>query len=448
LPYLLGNASLLPFERLPSADAAVQMPKNRSWAVEEAISIGQGTKKPIFQSPLFPREAEEQKVQAARSETRYELVELSRQGANVKKWTRLASPAAAGEKGFEIIGEGVWGFDFQTGMPISGNFVLVLKVVENNVPSTFPIRISYQRVPPETLQARQAMAKRVAEKQLQDQAERNRRADLPLDAQEKAAALRSLQSGNVADVVRTLQQLSEKPADPDPQLLAAVRSKLGHTNRSVASSAERLLASWYPEYGNWLTINRSYQDGVRVASSGKTVAPDTRLVVGQLVQFIEHPRLSHWQPAEVVAVLQDTTVMLRPRGVRANQTVAIPREQIELAPDEVDQPGKPGVGSPYATAPRRSSRRPAGSRRPAADAARGANMPAAPAAEEPRIWSDVTGEHRIEATLLEITDEQVRLKRIDGTEISVPLEKLSLRDRSYVSQHAVAAGPPSDNPFD
>ena len=38
-----------------------------------------------------------------------------------------------------------------------------------------------------------------------------------------------------------------------------------------------------------------------------------------------------------------------------------------------------------------------------------------------RTWADTTGKFTVEAELLGVTQDQIRLKRTDGTEISVPL---------------------------
>lgn len=52
------------------------------------------------------------------------------------------------------------------------------------------------------------------------------------------------------------------------------------------------------------------------------------------------------------------------------------------------------------------------------------------AARKPRIWQ--SGNFKTEATLLRRADDTAVLKRADGTEISVPLARLSPNDRSYV----------------
>jgi len=49
-----------------------------------------------------------------------------------------------------------------------------------------------------------------------------------------------------------------------------------------------------------------------------------------------------------------------------------------------------------------------------------------------RTWQDATGKFRVEAKLLEVTEESVKLEKPDGKQISVPLRKLSLDDLQYL----------------
>jgi len=61
-------------------------------------------------------------------------------------------------------------------------------------------------------------------------------------------------------------------------------------------------------------------------------------------------------------------------------------------------------------------------------------------------WTDVTGQHRVDAELIEFTDGVVRLRKEDGQVIAVPLEELSLADRDFVPQKSVNTAPPEQKP--
>lgn len=49
-----------------------------------------------------------------------------------------------------------------------------------------------------------------------------------------------------------------------------------------------------------------------------------------------------------------------------------------------------------------------------------------------RTWTDDTGKYTIEAEFRGVVGGQVRLRKLDGSEISLPMEKLSLADRQWI----------------
>lgn len=83
---------------------------------------------------------------------------------------------------------------------------------------------------------------------------------------------------------------------------------------------------------------------------------------------------------------------------------------------------------------------PAASRRPPrpepAKPSRPAETPPQPAAKPPkslsRTWKDSTGRYTVNAELVEVTDDQARLKKLDGRIIEIPLVRLSEADREYL----------------
>jgi len=83
--------------------------------------------------------------------------------------------------------------------------------------------------------------------------------------------------------------------------------------------------------------------------------------------------------------------------------------------------------------------------RPAAGAAKGAaKLPAA--AAKPRTWADSTGRFSVEATLADMKDGQVTLKRTDGRTVTLPVERLSQADQDFVKELQKAAA--ESNPFE
>lgn len=447
LPFLLGNASVLPLEQLPSSAA-----HGETWSTESTISISEASQPDRFGHPMRPT-AGQKSTQVARQEVRYELLEQNVQGAKIKKTLRLSSPEVAGHRSYEMSGEGTWEFDFESGMPQAGDFSLVLKLAETNIEATVPIRVQYRRLSSDELLKREEESQRQAERVAAASAERARQASLPLTAAEKAAALQGLRSSRNFDQHRALTQLSQKkPADPDPELLQIVAQLSSSPDRAVAMQAERVLTNWSPAYATWSKINKAYREGGRVTATDRLVGPRTPLVAGQLVIYRRHMASHIWTPAEVVDTLADSSVLLRPTGNRDVRAVAVPRAQIQLAPDEVDQPGRPGAGNPLAGllagTPANRTNRATSTTAGGTDGAAGNTDN--PMTDSPvRTWTDVSGQHRIEAALLDADEQQVRLRRTDGKEISVPLEKLSEADREHARRYRATSRqrrPP--NPFE
>lgn len=69
-------------------------------------------------------------------------------------------------------------------------------------------------------------------------------------------------------------------------------------------------------------------------------------------------------------------------------------------------------------------------------------------AQESRTWKDATGKFEIKATYVRVDGENVILKKEDGTNIKVPLKKLSPIDQGYVEGRRTQSGSTGQNPFE
>jgi len=56
------------------------------------------------------------------------------------------------------------------------------------------------------------------------------------------------------------------------------------------------------------------------------------------------------------------------------------------------------------------------------------------AGEEMRTWSDSSGKFKIKATFLELRNEKVILEKDDGSQVAIPLDKLSVADQAAVAR--------------
>jgi thiol-disulfide isomerase/thioredoxin len=62
------------------------------------------------------------------------------------------------------------------------------------------------------------------------------------------------------------------------------------------------------------------------------------------------------------------------------------------------------------------------------------------AGSQTRTWSDASGKFNVEAELVEVKDGKVVLKKADGSELTVPLSKLSSADRDFLKSQNEAEG--------
>ena len=53
-----------------------------------------------------------------------------------------------------------------------------------------------------------------------------------------------------------------------------------------------------------------------------------------------------------------------------------------------------------------------------------------------RVWSDASGKFQVKATYVDSKEGYVRLRKTDGSEISVPIKKLSREDRRLITKLA------------
>jgi hypothetical protein len=175
--------------------------------------------------------------------------------------------------------------------------------------------------------------------------------------------------------------------------------------------ADRALRNYDPIY----KCNKEYEGPQPVESSNLPVASAADLWIGQIVQVREHG--SQWWPAEIADLLADGQAIIRYRGWGNHRTATLTVNNIQFAPQAVQQAQPPA--SKATPAPAKDTK-----------------VAAEPTA---RTWADVSGSFKVEAVYLGISNDQVTLRRADGREISVPLSRLSLDDRKYITELQTAA---------
>lgn len=420
LPYLIGNLSLLPFETLSDGKGNPANGEPDSWQIKGSIAVKQSDGKSRSPFPSMFARPEKSKVRTAIEETNYQLLETDEQLLRFKKTYSLKAPPIGDQAAYSIQGEGTWVLDSDRNLPHSLSFTQTLETKASNVSIRVPIKISYELLTEERLAEIDRVAAERREKFAREVAERKRLQNTPLTTAEKRTALKTLVSGSDFEVIQTLNKLALKKLEhPDTAIVSAIDKRIHDSNSSISSAAHRAMMAWSPSYSEGHKINQEYHESRSpVDSTGRKVASSRQLYVGQVVQAQE--RGSFWYAAEVIELLPGNRLLVKMRG-GARKEVVLDVAKIQLAPDLVRQPARPARS--------RSKTK-----------------------KEDQRWADSTGKHKIDATFIELSGDSVRLKKADGKEIEVPLERLSKKDQRRAEDLQVeleaADAAISDNPFE
>ncbi|MGB7325886.1 MAG: SHD1 domain-containing protein [Rubripirellula sp.] len=433
LPYLIGNISQLPFEHLQGSGGSGN---EDAWQINGDITVEQSSSQSRSMFPSAFGQQAPRKVRTASEQTSFQLQGTQGSLKSFKKTYLLKAPPIGDKAAYSIQGQGIWVFDAVKQIPHSLRFEQTLMTEESNVSVRVPIKITYDLLSKEQLAEMDRVATERREKMARDAEERKRQQETPLTIGEQRSVLKSLASGNDSELVKTLGELAQKKLqNPDPKIVAAIEKHLHAANRSVASSADRAMKAWSPVYEETVKLNQAYHDrSSPVDSTGIRVQSTRQLFSGQIIQA--QNRGSFWYPAEVMELLPRNRVLVKMRG-GSREEMVLDLTKIQLAPDLVNQPAQPSRST-------RSSR---------STSSRSMSTSLEEDEEDndvesdDRSWTDITGKHKIEAEFIGFSDGSVKLKRADGKEIVVPLEKLSQPDqqRAKALHDALEA---DDNPFD
>lgn len=421
LPYLLGNLSLLIFEPLPEQDQT-------TWTVQGGVSIREGEDNsrnrfgPFF-DPFNRGGDASEKTTSASETTAFTLTGEQAGVASYRKSYKLQAPA--NQASMNVEGAGTWAFNRTLGIPESLDFSQKVSITENNTTIVIPVTINYKRLAAEELvklemQRQENVQKMKAEheKRLAEMQEAQRRAELPLEPEQKKRLIADLASADTGRIIRSLGELEQRsPKDTDSQVVAAIEPILKHENKAIQAAAERTMNKWSPAFKSKNQLAKAYQGPGFVSQPDRPVTADTRLFVGQILAVHD---TGAWYPSEIREILPDGTVKVAFRGWGDN-VKTVPRSVMRLAPEELEQPN---------LAPAELA------------AVRGDSLPST------RTWTDRSGKFKIEAEFVRLDKEQVVIKRTkDGREVSVPLAKLSDVDQK-AARVLSAQGAPIENPFE
>jgi hypothetical protein len=136
-----------------------------------------------------------------------------------------------------------------------------------------------------------------------------------------------------------------------------------------------------------------------------------------------------WQAAVIQRLLADDRVdvgfLMRGKPFR---TITLSRRDIQLAPEEVEQPARPKDWNSESTKGSEPAK---------------VVEKSEVSVEDYREWLDSTGRHKIKARFLRLVDDAVYLQTEDNGERKIPLARLSEKDQAFAKQ----AEENKDNPF-
>ncbi|TWT97476.1 SHD1 domain-containing protein [Neorhodopirellula pilleata] len=449
LPYLLGHLSLLPFEPLPEENqtqwsaegttAIVSSKTNNHWGPGHWSALG------AFPGQLpgqLPGQ-NDRDLRVANTKRTYRIVSQDDRQAVIEKTEELSLSPAQENATLQLRGTGTWVFDKTERMPLSMDFRYDLTIELSGLTVKAPLTLKYKRLTAEEIAQQKAAAeKRAAEsKRLAEQ--RKQEAERDVTEEEKQNWLVGLRSEKNIDRVRTLNELvGRRPPQRDPEIVAAIKSLLDDSDRSVSLSADRALKQWDPLYAEQAELESKYANMAPLNPTGRTVDKDTPLYVGQVIQ-VQFSR-SWWRAAEITELLQSGRVEVEMRLSKDRKI--FDREEIQLPPEAYIQPKAPPANGPPANDP--PAKEPA-TMNASDEPAKSAVTPSATAKplSPMRTWKDASGRFSIEAELLLIANGNLVLSRADGKLITVAIEKMSQADQTFVKELSQPADEPV-NPFE
>lgn len=404
LPYLLGNVSLLPFEMLPNDN-------NRAWRHNAKLSVVEKSNRGYPFGPRGPGSPfgqPDEKQQAATEFTDYAIQTEDTERIVLKKNYQFNKPKVVDDPSMDVTGEGIWTFNLRDHLPEAIDFKQKLTIVDGNTQTAFPISIRYQRLSADAIAKLELDAQQKRDEVNKKQAEDKQRAEAPLTALEKNDSMQSLSSTNTGKLTEALDFLRRKtPTEPDLDVAAAVEKLLKHSNSKIQEAARAALVNWSPEFGLRQKLNAAYGSHMPVESTERFIESNTPLYVGQILQFQQSQ--GPWYAGEVVELIADGKIKVLKRGPFRQEHI-LTRRNLQLAPDGLDQPRQSAKVTKIG----------------------------------PRTWTSVSDGTKIEAVYLGFDDGKVKMRRADGKEFTVPLERFSKGDQDYVKQQL---GSNNDDPF-
>ncbi len=394
----------------------------------------------------------------AKEETRYTIVASKPPLVYLAKSYQLHS--AADDKGVSPVtmrGLGSLEFDTQAGMFRSLAMTYVLELARDGDLLSIPISVSYRKFDDKEMAVQEQKEQKVAEakRQAGNLAEAHARASRimaearnpqPFTPEVRAAALRDLKTGDFLLVRAALSQLAHaKRDDHAEEVSAAIVEAMASMPEGTKHFALDALEVWgtaraeaeliaatksvFARDKAMELLGRDFKDDDAIAAvvsqfqASRMAAAAALKKIGPAAEKSVLPLIKEkdfWIRNEAIGVLRDIGGQRSLHALNRELQTYPPNNMLEVNPfhDAIAAIEK-RVDAEYKTG-----------------------------GPQVRVWADLSGTFEIEATLQGVKDHKALLKKSDGRELAVPLEKLSEEDQQYVTGYLKAqAEKKPENPF-
>jgi hypothetical protein len=236
ITYMLGQLGNLVFESFPDQN-------KDTWTFTERQTISV-TAQSRFRRPF--REDNEVERLNAEETTTYTVTEATADHAKIKREQTLKTVEKAGDgPKLELLIAGTYVFNTKAGLPDSISYDGHVISREANTTTKIPLSVRVSRLTPEELEKlRQQQAQALAEAKARQEAQAAERKK-PLTAEERAAILEDLASGDKNKLRQALQKLKDKePQKADQEIAAAVAANLASDDLFLRQWSAEALENW------------------------------------------------------------------------------------------------------------------------------------------------------------------------------------------------------------
>jgi HEAT repeat protein len=440
-PALLGWLDILVIEPLPAQPKA-------SWDKQTDLRVVEkGQAETPFGHPIPHGETETKRGAVERID--YSVVETKGQVAHVtKKFSLKTAPEAGGVMHIDMTGNGDFDFDLAAGLIKSLSMQYKILVNESNINVTIPVSLKYRLLTDAELAAQKQKAEETANAQAEALKPK------PLSAEERSQLIKDLRSRDAARFKAATERLSKAVRDDAAPAVSAalVRAMKGADDWTLAGIVAALTVWAEPEAEPALIEASKSQNFIvrdpalrALGKNFKTKAAAEAVAA----QFVVVRQAAAEALKEMGPVAERATIPLLDdrdqfvRGSAQEVLAAIGGKKSLRALEDRAKTCPPHERFSMDRAIAALERRVADMKD---DGDSGAEETAGSASSGPNIrtWRDSTGTFQIEATLVGMEGGKVTIKKKDGSQITVPLAKLSEDDQDYVKERNK---PKPTNPF-